>query len=149
MYRRILVATDGSDFANMAVEQASDLAAGLGAELYIVTVSEALPVFSAAEIGWSLPQDVYEQMRKADAAKARRILDKATGIAKRHGAPIREIHIAGQDPYAGILEAAGNIKADLIVLASHSKSVVDRLLLGSQASKVLSLATIPVLVVRS
>ncbi|MCW5721304.1 MAG: universal stress protein [Devosia sp.] len=148
MYKRILAATDGSDFANQAVDHAAALAAGLGAQLLLVTVGDKLPVFSRSEIGMSLPHDIYERLGKADAAKARHILDEATAIARRHGPVEKAIHIPNEEPYAGILEAAREEGADLIVLASRSKTLMDRIFIGSQASKVLSLAPIPVLVLK-
>lgn len=149
MYKRILVATDGSGQAGTAIAQAATLAAQLKAQLFILTVSEPLPVFSKSELGWSLPPDVYERMQQVDDIKARRILDEAVSIATDHGSPAAEtIHLADRAPYAGILEAAKAHDIDLIVMAPHSKGLVDRLLLGSQASKVLSLADRPVLLVR-
>lgn len=148
MYKRILAATDGSDFANTAVDHAAALAAGLGAQLLLVTVSDKLPAFSKSEIGTSLPHDIYERLGKADAVRARHILDDASAIARRHNQAAKTIHISDREPYAGILEAAQAEDADLIVLASRSKSVMDRVFIGSQASKVLSLAHVPVLVLK-
>lgn len=148
MYERILVATDGSDSAKTAVDHAAYLASALKAELYMVHVSEPLPTFAPAEIGWSVPSGIYDEMQRAADARASHILNAAAELARRQGSNAHPIHIAGQPASSGILEAAATSRADIIVLASHSKSLVDRLLLGSQASKVVSLSPIPVLVVR-
>lgn len=148
MYQNILVATDGTDLGSRAVEHGAKLAKALGAALTIVTVTEPPPTFAGAEVGWSVPPDVYEQIREADADRARTILATASSAAAGLGCSAKSMHIPEQLPYAGILDAAKGIAADLIVMSSHGHRGLDRLILGSQAAKVLPLATVPVLIVK-
>ena len=58
------------------------------------------------------------------------------------------LHIENQSPAQGIIEAAKHKHCDLIVIASHGRRGVNKLLLGSQAAEVLSLSAVPVLVVK-
>lgn len=148
MYQNILVATDGTELGQGAVVAAAKLAKALQARLTIVTVTEPPPSFASAELSWSVPSDIYEQFGKADAARAEAILKAATAAAFEQGCASASRHVANQLPYAGILAAAQDAAADLIVMASHGHRGFDRLILGSQAAKVLSLATVPVLVVK-
>jgi nucleotide-binding universal stress UspA family protein len=146
MYQSIVVAADGSTLSERAVASAGALAKALGAKLTMVTVTEQMPTFAAAEIGWSVPATVYDDIRRANSDRAKTILRAAQGIS---GIDADAVHIEEQVPYQGILDAAGRVEADLIVMGSHGHRGIERLILGSQAAKVLSLATIPVLIVKS
>jgi len=145
-FRNILVASDGSDLANRAVQQAGEIAGKLGARLSVVTVSAPPPSFAPSEIGWSVPATVYDELKAANAASAKQIFAKAASASP---APITDtIHAESPSPAEGILQAANELGADLIVMGSHGHKGINRLLLGSQATKVLSLATMPVLIVK-
>ena len=145
MYQSILVAADGSELSTTAVEHAGRLAQAVGSRLTIVTVTEQAPTFAAAEIGWSVPSSVFDDIRKANTDKSKAIL----AAAKRAcGMTAEVLHIEEQRPFQGILKAAERTGADLIVMGSHGHRGLDRLILGSQASKVLSLSSVPVLVVK-
>jgi nucleotide-binding universal stress UspA family protein len=148
MYQNILVATDGTQLGSQAVEHAAKLAHALNARLTIVTVTEPPPTFSSVEIGWTVPGDVYDQFRRADAERARKILQDALAATARLGSVGSPLHIPDQSPHAGILSAAKDTAADLIVISSHGHRGLDRLIMGSQASKILSLAQCPVLTVK-
>lgn len=145
-YKTILVASDGSTLAKRAVEHASEMAKLTGAQLSVVTVSNPPPTFSAAEIGWSVPGNVYEQIAAADKATAEQIFAQAKSASAV--ALASTLHIRNDSPAAGIMEAAQTLAADLIVMGSHGHSGLNKLLLGSQATKVLALATCPVLIVK-
>jgi nucleotide-binding universal stress UspA family protein len=145
LYTSILAATDGTDIAARAAEHAAFLARTLGARLTFVTVTDRPPTFAAPEIGWSVSPSVYEDIRKANAQTSRKILDAAV---KASGLAADGLHIEDQAPFEGILVAAETTHADLIVIGSHGHRGLERLILGSQAQKVLSLAKVPVLVVK-
>src|SRR5690606_16770613 len=103
MYKHILVATDGSDLASKAVVQAGDLAARIGAELTIVTVTEQAPAFASSELGWSVPDTVFDDIRKANADRGRAIIARARESA---GVEARSVHIENAQPYRGIIDTA-------------------------------------------
>lgn len=145
-YKTILLASDGSELAKSAARHAGELAKLTGASLSVVTVSSSQPAFAAAEIGWSLPVDVYERIREADAAAAVQIFEQTQAAS---GVKLKEkVHLEDVSPADGILEAAQKLGADLIVMGSHGYSGLNRLLLGSQAAKVLSHSPIPVLIIK-
>jgi nucleotide-binding universal stress UspA family protein len=145
VYDNIIAATDGTDVAGKAVAHAAFLAKALGARLTLVTVSEQAPTFAAPEIGWSVPQSVFDDIRKANRDQSRAILDAAV---KASCLAAGTMHVEDQAPFQGILDAADRLGADLIVIGSHGHRGLERLILGSQAAKVLSLAKVPVLVIK-
>ncbi|HEV7293199.1 MAG TPA: universal stress protein [Devosia sp.] len=146
MYRNILVAADGSELSTRAVTHAGGLTRTVGSKLVIVNVTEQAPTFASAEIGWSVPASVYDDIRKANVDKSRAILKAAV---RASGVSAEMLHIEEQRPFQGILEAAERTGADLIVMGSHGHRGLERLILGSQASKVLSLSAVPVLIIKS
>lgn len=145
MYQSVIVATDGSEIATRAVAHGAAIAKAFSARLSIVTVTEQAPTFDPAEIGWSVPTEIYDDIRKANADRSRRILALAASSSQY---PAHTIHVEERSPYEGILDAARKTSADLIVVGSYGKTGIQQLVLGSQASKVVSLAQCAVLVVK-
>jgi nucleotide-binding universal stress UspA family protein len=148
MYTNILAATDGSDIANEALQHAASLAKTLGARLTLVSVTPQTPAFAGPEIGWSIPASVYDEIRKANRERSQGILRAAVDKLRATGVEAATRIVEEAEPHDGILEAAGEIGADLIVMGSHGYRGLNRLILGSAASKVLSLAHVPVLIVK-
>lgn len=145
MYKTILAATDGTELAQKAVDQAADLANVCKAKLVLTTVTEQVPVYDYSEFGTTMSQDVFDEIRRANGERGRKILSTAAG---RLSDKPETIHIDERQASEGILEASRQCHADLIVMGSHGRRGLDRLLLGSQASKVLSLSPVPVLIVK-
>lgn len=148
MYRKILIATDGSELAGRAVAHGVGLAKSLGASVTIVTVTEnwsAVDMASAVEFGAANPIGDYE---KAEAEIAARILTAAEAKAREAGVNARTVHVRDRHPADGIVETANSEGCDLIVMASHGRRGVERVLIGSQATKVLTYTKIPTLIVR-
>jgi nucleotide-binding universal stress UspA family protein len=145
MYKHILVATDGSDLAAKAVTQALGLAKALGAKVTAVTVSEPWTTMVVGEAALAFPVDEYEKAARANAEKA---LAGVKDAAAKAGMALEAVHVPDQFPAEGILSTAKNKGCDLIVMASHGRRGLSRLLLGSQAVAVVTNSTIPVLVCR-
>jgi nucleotide-binding universal stress UspA family protein len=148
MYRHILAATDGSDSANKAVRHAAALAKATKARLTIVNVTQmwsSLDIAHAAEAGVRNPVGDYEAMA---AASAERVLAAAKVLATADGTACETLHLKDRAPAEGIIAAARDKGCDLIVMGTHGRRGLGRLLLGSQAVEVLSTSNIPVLVVR-
>ncbi|HEY6630146.1 MAG TPA: universal stress protein [Rhizobiaceae bacterium] len=145
MYRNVLVATDGSDIASSAVKHAASIAGAFDAQLTIVTVALLGPVVDSVLGSRTLSQTVFDEIRRATIDECAAILATASGAA---GPDARTEMVESRDAYEGILTAANNIGADLIVMGSHSRSPLSRLILGSQASKVVGLSEVPVLIVK-
>ena len=148
MYKRILIATDGSALARKAEETGLTLAKALKADAIAVTVSEpweALSMAALAERGMRNPVGDYDE---AVRAAANRILFGVGETAKKIGIACRSLHVKDKYPADGILEATRENGCDLIVMSSHGRRGLSRVLLGSQATKVVSLSAVPVLVCR-
>jgi nucleotide-binding universal stress UspA family protein len=78
--------------------------------------------------------------------QASRVLGEASDLAAKAGVPCTTLHVPNQYPAEGIVEQANARGCDLIVMASHGRRGLARLMLGSQATRVLSYSTVPVLI---
>lgn len=148
MYKKILIATDGSEIADKAVSHGLALAKMHGAHVTLVSASEmwsALEMAHDSTRGRTDPIGDYEAFATA---AARKILERAGKTAKSQDIPCELIHVADKRPAEAIIAAAKQIRADLIVMGSHGRRGVSRLLLGSQANEVMTLSEVPVLIVR-
>jgi nucleotide-binding universal stress UspA family protein len=148
MYKQILIATDGSELAGRAVAHGLALAKEVKAPVTLVTVTlpwSALELAHEARLGHTNPIRQFEDMA---AASAKVILDAAAQKAKIAGVACELVHVPEQHPAEGIIAIAEKQGCDLIVMASHGRRAVGRLLLGSQASEVLAHSKVPTLIVR-
>jgi len=148
MYRHILIATDGSELANKAVTHGIALAKSLKVPVSVVTVTEGWSSFDMARearLGNQSPIARYEEMA---AVAAHNVLEKAAQVAKSQGVPCELVHVQDQHPAEGIIATAKDKGCDLIVMASHGRRGLDRILLGSQTNEVLTHSKVPALIVR-
>jgi len=144
MYKHILIATDGSDLAAKAVATGLALAKQLGAKVTAVTATEPWTAMMMGEPAIAFPIAEYEE---AAAQSAARILGGVSEAAKKAGVACETVH-AMNFPADAIIDTAKAKGCDLIVMASHGRRGVDRLLLGSQANEVLTHSKVPALIVR-
>jgi nucleotide-binding universal stress UspA family protein len=144
MYKHILLPTDGSELAHKAVRQGLELAKALNAKATAVTVTEPWPV-GGMEGGMMAPAPIAEY-ESGVAQEANRVLSAVSDLAAEIGVGCTTVHVPNQYPAEGIVEQANARGADLIVMASHGRRGLARLLLGSQATRVLAYSTIPVLI---
>jgi nucleotide-binding universal stress UspA family protein len=148
MYKHILIATDGSALATKALEHGLALAKRDNAQVTVVTVTESWsPLDVAHEVRQGRP-DPVGHFEEIAAAAAKHILDGAVERASAHGVTCNVAHVKDQHPAEGIVAVAKEKECDLIVMASHGRRGVSRILLGSQAHEVLTHCTIPALIVR-
>ncbi|WP_129114938.1 universal stress protein [Halegenticoccus tardaugens] len=147
MYERILVPTDGSAVAELAVDHAVDLAERYGAELH------ALYVVDIEAVNLSLGTEQVERIRQGKFGEMEELeakADEATGAvaaaARERGIEAREEIRVGR-PHRVISRYADDEDVDLVVMGSHGRSGVSRALLGSVTERVLRSTHRPVLVV--
>jgi nucleotide-binding universal stress UspA family protein len=145
MYKHILIASDGSELAGRAVEQGLTLAKTLNAKVTVITVTEPWTAAVSGEWAVAFPVEEYE---KAAAANAKNILDAASEAAARIGIACETVHVKDEFAAEGIVEEAKNRAADLIVMGSHGRRGLAKFVLGSQANRVLTHSTTPMLIVR-
>jgi nucleotide-binding universal stress UspA family protein len=143
MYKHILIATDGSELAQKAVEQGLDLAKSLGAKVTAVIVTAPWPV---AEAGGVMVESPIKDYEAAVASEANRVLTPVRQLADKLGVACTAVHVPDQYPAEGIVEQATAKGCDLIVMASHGRRGLAKFVLGSQATRVLTYSTVPVLI---
>jgi nucleotide-binding universal stress UspA family protein len=145
MYAHILIATDGSDLAQRAVEQGLTLAKALGSTVTAVTVTEPWTAAVSGEWAVAFPVEEYE---KATAANAEKILDGVQQAAVGLGVTCDAVHVKDQYAAEAIVEEAKARGCDLIVMASHGRRGIAKFVLGSQATRVLAHTSVPLLICR-
>ena len=149
MYTRILIATDGSELAAKGLQKGLELAAQLGAQVDIVTVSEPWAVGMYDAMGWSAGYEASPEYKKDREAGAQKILEPAVAAARAAGvANVQSHHVLDRYAADGIIDTATACGSDLLVMTSHGRRGVTRVLLGSQTAEVLARSTVPVLVIR-
>ncbi|MCH7342067.1 universal stress protein [Pelomonas sp. CA6] len=144
MFKRIIVPTDGSDITQKAVETAVQLAKLHGATVYAISVKEPFPYSAVSEMQPTPPQEFFDAQERIATER----LQQVVAAAKTAGVPIEAHSVEALHAWEAIIEHAGRVQADLVVMASHGRRGFQALLLGSETQKVLTHSTIPVLVVR-
>lgn len=147
MYKRILVATDGSTLSKKAVRSSISLAAATGAELVALYVVPRYPV-SYFEGGIPVSNDEIARTEKQWADRGHAVVDAVAEAALAEGVKAKGV-LARSDLVAeAIMSTAKKHKCDLVVMASHGRKGIKRILLGSETQHVLTRSTVPVLVLR-
>jgi nucleotide-binding universal stress UspA family protein len=140
----VLVATDGSDLSDRAVQTAAELAARTGSRLVAVTVAAPYPYTAVGESSAIAGAD-YQATVGAEASDR---LARAKATAAHAGVECATSLQESGDVFRGILMAAEQHAAGLIVMASHGHRGLASLVLGSETQKLLAHTALPVLVVR-
>ena len=147
MYARILVATDGSSLSKKAVADAIGLAATCGAELIALKV---VPRYPQAYFEGSIPLNAKDVARIEAQwlEEAQAAVDAVKKLAEGKGVKAKAVVSRSDIVSDAIIAAAKKQKADLVVMASHGRKGIKRLLLGSETQQVLTHCHVPVLVLR-
>src|SRR5262249_34295786 len=144
----ILIATDGSELAAKGVEHGLALASGLGASVTVMSVVEPLrPELMEAALsgGMSDPLIRYEQQMDQELSALAATIKSRGGELK---VPVKIVRETDESPAGAIVRLAQMDGCDLIVMTSHGRTGIKRMLLGSQTAEVLKNTSIPVLVVQ-
>ena len=147
MFKNILVPTDGSALSRKAIRQAVQLAKEQGAR---ITGLHVVPPYSPdIREDFSSRNFVSPQEHaKRSAAGAREHLKVIERAARAAGVACETLHAASSFPHDEIVRTAQRKKCDAIYMASHGRRGIARLLLGSEASKVLALSKVPVVITK-
>jgi len=147
MFKHILVPTDGSTLSLRAAKNAVRFAKADGAR---ITAFYAAPEYHPNIAGDYMPANFVplavfqKQIQKA----ADKYLGQIKKLAAVGGVPCSGTYATGDSPYKAIIKAANANKCDLIFMASHGRSGIAGMLIGSETNKVLTHCKLPVLVYR-
>ena len=147
MYNRILVTTDGSNLSKKAVAHAIQLAALSGAELLALRVTPRYPQ-SYFEGSLPLGQAEVARIEQQWATQAQASVDLVKKLGEAKGVKVKAMVSKSDVVSDAVILAAKRAKVDLIVMASHGRRGIKRLLLGSETQQVLTHSAVPVLVLR-
>ena len=144
MFKHLLVPVDGSDISKKSLKKVAELAKADGAAVTLVYVSDPLPpmVYSDSTMGYGI---TAKDHKKVCEAYAKDVFKKAV-TQLGSGVNAKSLHIANAVLAEGILEAAKKAKADVIVMASHKRTGIKSVLLGSETHEVIVHSKLPVLV---
>lgn len=146
MYQRILVPIDGSYTSTLGLNEAIKLARLTGASLHLIHVVDPLTFVTGAELYGIYADDVIPRMRQI----GEQILETAKTRVEAQGIPVDTLLFDGSPGRVSdtVIEQAKVWNADLIVLGTHGRRGVKRLVLGSDAEQISRMAPVPVLLVR-
>ncbi|WP_455556973.1 universal stress protein [Comamonas sp.] len=145
MFKHILVPVDGSATSLSAVAKAAELAKAFGSEVTAVYVLDPYP-FTGVGADFAYGQAQYLSAATAEANKA---LEEVNQAMANSGVVVKTLVGEGHAVHEGIVRVGENVGADLIVMGSHGRRGLEKLVLGSVAQRVLQAAHVPVLVVRN
>lgn len=149
MYRRILCPYDGSEASNQGLVEAARFAHDQQARLRIVTIVEE----RQSQRAMMLETQAFFSAEFLDLliAESKMLLNRGITIARRAGVDADGVSIRTVDARSAerIIEEAAAWKADLIVMGTHGRRGINRLILGSDAELVVRLSPIPVMLVRA
>ncbi len=145
--QRILIPLDGSAMAEQILEPAMEIGALMDAEYTLLRVVEPLPYFSIDASAYPMGElelPVLKQLQDV----AQKYLDGVARAFRERSLKVKTQVVVNQRVADAILETAGTQGSNLIALATHGRSGLGRLILGSVADKVVRASTLPVLVRR-
>ena len=147
MYKNILVPTDGSALSRKAAQQAVQLAKALGARITAFHVAPAYRYNVYADYippDFEPPKAYHERVKKI----AARYLESIAKIAEKAGVKCDSGYVTSDFPADAIIKGAKKYQCDAIAMATHGRSGIAKMLLGSETTKVLTHGKLPVIVLR-
>lgn len=148
MFKRILVPVDGSDTSEAGLKTAMGMARESGGTLFILhVVDEHVLLQTADYMGGSYYEETIGSLKEA----GRKVLAKACAKVEKAGVPYKSISVETVEGGVAslILAQARKAKADVIVMGTHGRRGLSRMVMGSDAEGVVREANVPVLLVRA
>jgi nucleotide-binding universal stress UspA family protein len=148
MFKHILLPTDGSALSDRGVRQTIKMAKALGAQITAVHVMHRFEPLR--EEGYVMPEVpvLREQFERAAEKHSNDVLSPVRQAAVKAGVKCDIVAATANSPHEAIISQARKSGCDLIMMASHGRKGIQRLLHGSETVKVLTHSKIPVLVLR-
>lgn len=147
MFRHCLIPTDGSELSLVAARKAVLFAKEMGAKVTAFYVKPEYPVFYFGE-GAAFDPSMLDDFTAMAEEHAKKYLGEIEALCKSAGVQCNTLSVTHNIVHEAIINAATEADCDLIFMASHGRSGLSGMLLGSETQKVLSHTKIPVLVYR-
>lgn len=144
MFEHILVPVDGSETSAKAVAKAAELAKAFHSAVTVLYVLDPYP-FTGVGADFAYGQDQY---LSAATAEANQVLEETKQAFEEAGVQVETLIGEGHAIHEGIERVLKTLEADLIVMGSHGRRGLQRLVLGSVTQRVLGVVHVPVMVVR-
>ena len=139
---KVLVATDGSEDSELAIQRAVDLSKKTDSELHMVYVM--------LMSHWMVPDTLSDSQYQRLKEEAEELLNEQAEKVKEAGGELRQAHLkTGRRADEEVINLAEGIGADMIVVGSRGGGTISRAVMGSDAESIVRHADVPVLVVRS
>jgi len=145
MFQTILLPTDGSGLSERACKAGLEFAKINGSKVVVLSVAELYPLPMLPEASSAADLTFYEDTMKEAAKKN---VASVSAMATAAGVPYETVTVQSFNPYEEIVDTAKKFDCDLIWMGSHGRKGMNRILLGSQAQKVLAHTELPVLIYR-
>jgi nucleotide-binding universal stress UspA family protein len=145
MFKHILLPTDGSPISEAAMLKGMQLAKDLHARVTVIHVVHPFHVFT---YDTDMIEDTQAEYAEHVSARAGRYLETAQELARKVGIECAITHVENDRPFEAIVKAAEARSCDLIAMASHGRSGLKAVFLGSETQKVLAHSQLPVLIFR-
>jgi nucleotide-binding universal stress UspA family protein len=146
MFKNILFPTDGSDLSDKVAARVIELAQVHGGRIVAISVIQPFPFLPMGDSGMVAPDAGVYQSHMERAAQQN--VNKVAAAAGAANIPFEGVVSLAASPYQEIVATAEKYGCDAIVMASHGRSGLNRLFLGSESQKVLAHTHLPVLVLR-
>ncbi|SMQ85500.1 Nucleotide-binding universal stress protein, UspA family [Devosia lucknowensis] len=149
MFAHIMIAFDGSDLARKALDLGLQMAKPNGSRVTVVTSTDPIETgLGTGGFGTIDAKSLIDKLEVAYSAEASGILKAARAKAVAAGIEMNDAYVPGMRASDAILETAEKLGCDLVVMGSHGRRGLQRLILGSQAAAVLAASKVPVLIVK-
>lgn len=145
MFKKILVATDGSAHSDRAVNAAIEFAKQVNGRLVAMSVAEPYPFPPISESPYSGGSAAYER-RALELAQEH--VDKVAAAAAAAQVPCETVVVHGLNPHEEIVGTAEKTQCDAIFMATHGRKGLNKLFAGSETQKVIAHSRVPVMVIR-
>jgi nucleotide-binding universal stress UspA family protein len=143
VFKRILLPTDGSPLSEIAIQKGIQFAKTINAKVIGLHV---IPEFHAITLDPVMLEDTEDEFARECKAKAEEYLGVIEKLAHEAGVPCETSYVVNDHPDEAIVNFAKEAQCDLIAMASHGRSGIRSILIGSVTQKVLARAVCPVLV---
>ncbi len=147
-YKKIMIATDGSDCSNLAIDKGIELARLSGGTVYAVYVMSTAYLFDMDGGAYSSvgTNPYWASIRKALKNQGQQAVDYIKNLGEAKGINVQSILLEG-NPSEELIRYANEEKMDIVIMGTHGKIGVNRMLMGSVAGNLVRHSKIPVMVV--